>query len=109
GVQPCALPIYAERITPPVVHPAGGFVNPVTLNVELHPGFPLSKIDSPYHRIDVSESADRRYAIRLANGVVPANRDFELVWTPDVAAAPGAAIFAEHKDGKTYALAMIVP
>ena len=99
----------AERITPPVVHPSGGFVNPVTLNVELHPGFALSKIDSPYHPIDVSESADHRYAISLANGAVPANRDFELVWTPDVAAAPGAAIFAEHKDGKTYALAMIVP
>src|SRR4030095_5713896 len=73
------------------------------------PGFPLSKIDSPYHRIDISESADHRYAIGLANGAVAANRDFELVWTPDVAAAPGAAIFAEHKDGKTYALAMIVP
>src|SRR5258706_11576340 len=82
----------AERITPPVVHPAGGFVNPVTLNVELHPGFALSKIDSPYHRIDVSESADHRYAISLANGAVPANRDFELVWTPDVAAAPSAAV-----------------
>ena len=99
----------AERITPPVAHPSEGFVNPVTLNVALHPGFALSKIDSPYHRIDVSESADHRYAISLANGPVPANRDFELVWTPDVAAAPGAAVFAEHKDGKTYALAMVVP
>ncbi len=98
-----------ERITPPVAHPSGGFINPVTLNVELHPGFALSKIDSPYHRIDVSESADHRYAISLANGAVPANRDFELVWTPDLGAAPGAAVFAEHKDGKTYALAMIVP
>jgi Ca-activated chloride channel family protein len=98
-----------ERITPPVANPSAGFVNPVTLNVELHPGFALSKIDSPYHRIDVSESADHRYAISLANGPVAANRDFELVWTPDLAAAPGAAVFAEHKGGKTYALAMIVP
>jgi Ca-activated chloride channel homolog len=99
----------AERITPPVAHPSAGFINPVTLNIELHPGFALSNIDSPYHTIDVNESADHRYAISLANGPVPANRDFELVWTPDVAAAPGAAVFAEHKEGKTYALAMIVP
>jgi len=99
----------AERITPPVLHPDGGFINPVTINIALNAGFALAKIDSPYHRIDVSESADHRYAITLANGPVPANRDFELVWTPDVAAAPGAAVFTEHKDGKTYALAMIVP
>ena len=99
----------AERITPPVVHPDGGFINPVTISIALNAGFALAKIDSPYHRIDVSESADHRYAITLANGPVPANRDFELVWTPDVAAAPGAAVFTEHKDGKTYALAMIVP
>jgi len=99
----------AERITPPVAHPDDGFINPVTINVELHPGFALSKIDSPYHRIDVSESADHRYAVSLASGPVPANRDFELQWTPDIAAAPAAALFAEHKDGKTYALALIVP
>ncbi len=99
----------AARVTPPVVHPADGFVNPVTLAVELAAGFALSAIDSPSHRIDVTESADHRYTVRLADGPVPANRDFELVWTPDVAAAPGAAVFAERKDGRTYALAMLVP
>jgi len=99
----------AERVTPPVVRPAEGLVNPVTLAVELNAGFALSAIDSPYHRIDVTESADHRYVVRLADGPVPANRDFELVWTPDVAAAPGAAVFAERKDGRTYALAMLVP
>ena len=99
----------AERVTPPVARPEGGFVNPVTIHVDLHPGFALSKIDSPYHPIDVSESAGHRYSVTLSNGAVPANRDFELVWVPDIAAAPAAAVFAEHKDGKAYALAMIVP
>ena len=82
------------------MHPAEGFVNPVTLAIELNPGFALSALDSPYHRVDVAESADHRYTVRLADGPVPANRDFELVWTPDVAAAPGAAVFAERKDGQ---------
>ena len=99
----------AERVTPPVAHPDEGFVNPVTLAVELHPGFALSRIDSSYHRIDVTESADHRYTVKLADGPTPANRDFELVWAPDVAAAPGAAVFAERKEGEIYALTMIVP
>ncbi len=99
----------ADRVTPPVMAPGEGFVNPVTLTVELNPGFALSAVDSPYHRVDVTESADHRYTVRLADGPVPANRDFELVFTPDVAAAPGAAVFAERKDGRTYALAMLVP
>jgi Ca-activated chloride channel family protein len=99
----------AARVTPPVMHPAEGFVNPVELAVELHPGFALSRVDSSYHDIDVVESADHRYSIRLADDPTPANRDFELVWAPEVAAAPGAAVFAEHKDGETYALAMVVP
>jgi Ca-activated chloride channel family protein len=99
----------AARVTPPVMHPDHGFVNPVTLAIDLHPGFPLAKIDSPYHDIDVVETADGRYGIQLAEGKVPANRDFELVWTPDIGAAPGAAVFAEQREGKTYALAMVLP
>ncbi len=43
------------------------------------------------------------------DGPVPADRDFELHWTPDVGRAPGAAVFVEPKDGKTYALVMLVP
>ncbi len=37
--------------------PTQGLVNPVTIAVDLHPGFPVANIDSPYHRIDVVESA----------------------------------------------------
>ena len=99
----------AARVTPPVAPPAQGFVNPVMIAVSLNPGFALSGIDSPYHRIDVMESADHRYEVALASGTVPANRDFELVFTPDVGAAPGAAVFAEQKDGRIYALAMVLP
>jgi Ca-activated chloride channel family protein len=108
GVNTSQVP-DAERITPPVLHPVQGFVNPVTIAVELNPGFPLSKIDSPYHRIDVVESAHGRHAVQLANGPVPANRDFELTWTPDVDAAPGAAVFSDHRDGRTWALMMVLP
>lgn len=99
----------APRITPPVAHPAGGAINPVTLAIDLNPGFPLAKLESPYHTITARETADGRYRIELAQGVVPADRDFELVWVPDVGTAPGAALFTEHKDGRTYALLMVAP
>jgi Ca-activated chloride channel family protein len=99
----------APRITPPVAHPAEGAINPVTLAIDLNAGFPLAKLDSPYHAITVRESPDGRHRIELAGGAVPANRDFELVWVPDVGRAPGAALFTEHRDGRSYALLMVAP
>jgi Ca-activated chloride channel family protein len=99
----------AARITPPVAPPQGGLRNPVAITVELSPGFLLSGIESPYHEIVVDESADRRYLVTLADGPVPANRDFVLVWTPDVAATPGAAVFAERKGDRIYAQVMVLP
>jgi Ca-activated chloride channel family protein len=49
------------------------------------------------------------YFIRLQEGSVPADRDFELVWTPEPGQAPRAALFTEDKDGLTYALLMLTP
>jgi Ca-activated chloride channel family protein len=108
GANTDAVP-DAERVTPPVAHPSSGFVNPVSIEVTLNAGFPLTAIDSPYHRIDVVEDPGHCYVVRLADGPVPADRDFELVWTPEVASTPGAAVFIERANGATYALAMLVP
>jgi Ca-activated chloride channel family protein len=47
--------------------------------------------------------------VELDDGVTPANRDFELVWTPAVQAAPRAAWFAEKRGDRTYGLLMILP
>ena len=41
----------ASRITPPVQHPAKGFLNPVELMIDLEPGFEVGKLESPYHQI----------------------------------------------------------
>ena len=35
------------------------------------------------------------HRLTLADGPIPAARDFELAWTPDVGAAPGAALFTQ--------------
>jgi Ca-activated chloride channel homolog len=99
----------ASRITPPVLHPSKGPINPVSIRVELDAGVPLARIDSPYHRVRVEKEGARREVVELDDGVTPANRDFELVWTPEVRSAPRAAWFAEKRGEKTYGLLMILP
>ena len=82
----------ADRITPPVVVPGAGAINPVSLDIDLDAGFPLAKLTSPYHAVRIEDRGNNRFRVTLADGVVPAARDFELVWTPDVGSAPGAAL-----------------
>jgi Ca-activated chloride channel family protein len=99
----------ASRITPPVLHPSKGPINPVSIRVELDAGMPLSRVDSPTHRVRLGKDGARRDVVELDDGVTPANRDFELVWTPAVQAAPRAAWFAERRGDRTYGLLMILP
>jgi Ca-activated chloride channel homolog len=99
----------ADRITPPVVVPGTGAVNPVSLDIDLDAGFPLAKLTSPYHAVRIDERPGHRFHIALADSVVPASRDFELVWTPDVGGAPGAALLTEQRDGRKFALLMVLP
>ncbi len=99
----------AARITPPVPHPATGYQHPLTLSIDLDPGFPLETLTSTYHPIAVTDASYGRKAIKLNEGTVPANKDFELVWAPQLTAAPQAALFHEIKGSKQYALLMVMP
>ena len=99
----------ASRITPPVEHPSRGPLNPVSLTVELDPGAPLARLTASYHAIQTTPLADGRYRIELAQGPVPADRDFELVWQPNVEATPLATLFTERKGADTFAVLMVTP
>jgi Ca-activated chloride channel homolog len=98
----------ASRISPPVRHPSRGPINPVHLRVDLAPGVALAEVTSPYHPIRVTPTPDGRHEIVLAQGPVPADRDFELVWQPS-AAAPAAAMFIERAGPDVFALLTVVP
>ena len=98
----------ASRITPPVVHPDEGRVNPVTLTAEIDAGVPLARIDSRYHQARVTEAPGQRYTL-VVDGPVPADRDLELAWVPEPGGAPAAAVFGEMHDGRGYAMVMLVP
>lgn len=97
----------ASRITPKVMHPDQGKINPVTIKVILDAGFPIQHITSSYHRTAIRRIDDSAYEISL--GDTPADRDFELVWQPEPGNVPRAALFTRHKDNIEYALIMLLP
>jgi Ca-activated chloride channel homolog len=108
GTDTTAVP-DAQRITPPVRHPAEGAVSPVRLTVELDAGFPLKRLVSAYHPIVTTPVSKTGHSIALTDAAVPADRDFELVWAPDPGKQPAAAVFTEWHGGQPYALVMLMP
>jgi Ca-activated chloride channel family protein len=99
----------AERITPPVLHPDQGPVNPVRIRIDLDAGVPLSRIHSPSHEIRTEERGSSRYLVELGGETVAADRDFVLEWEPVAAERPRAALFTDQLDGDHYALLMVMP
>jgi Ca-activated chloride channel family protein len=99
----------AARISPPVLRPEAGPINPVSIRVELDAGVPIAKVASSYHPVDIRPVSDSKREIELAEGAVPANKDFELTWTPQAGTAPQVAWFTEQKDGRHYGLLMVLP
>ncbi|HEV8577692.1 MAG TPA: marine proteobacterial sortase target protein [Thermoanaerobaculia bacterium] len=84
-------------------------INPVHLTIDLEAGFPLARLESGSHAIR-SRQVDRgHYQIDLAAGVVPADRDFILEWTPTAGAAPEGTLLTQQVGSDTYALLMLMP
>ncbi len=98
----------ASRITPPVSK-GDEKINPVRLSVIINAGFKLANVASPYHRITIKQSVENITAVSLADEVVYAVRDFELVWRPEAATIPRAALFTEEKGDELYHLVMVLP
>ena len=99
----------ASQITPPVADPADGPLNPVSLTVSLDAGLPLKQVRSHYHPMIESRLSPERVSLQLAEGPVPADRDFLLSWQPEAGMEPRAALFREQWQGDDYALLMLMP
>ncbi|ULA63888.1 MAG: Marine proteobacterial sortase target protein [Nitrospira sp.] len=99
----------ASRMTPPVLHPGYGQINPISLSIDLAPGFPLGPIDSPYHEILTIAEPDGSRHITLRDDAVPADRDFSLTWRPAAGQAPTIAAFREQLGDDHYAFLMAMP
>ncbi len=99
----------ASRITPPIRHPNTGPINPLSVSIDLAPGFPLGKLESLSHKILTIAEPDGRQRITLREDAVPADRDFVLTWRPTPGQAPSLSVFREQQGDDQYALLMAMP
>ena len=84
-------------------------VNPVTITVRLQAGFPLGEVKSHHHAVKIETRGDDTRVIKLAEGPVPADRDFELTWKPAAGKAPSVGLFRERVGDADYLLAFVTP
>jgi Ca-activated chloride channel homolog len=98
-----------DRITPPVLNPAThALINPVSITVNVRAGFDIANIKSAYHQIDEATANAQDVTVKLADSIIPADKDFELTWQAK-GTAPQVGLFHESIGGKDYLLATITP
>lgn len=102
----------ADKITPPMTDTP----SPVSINVSLDTGLPNLTIASSTHDIistPVNSTNKNTWDISLANGLIPADKDFKLTWTPQATTAPVAAVFRQDKktadNVESFASLMLMP
>jgi len=99
-----------DRISPSVLDPAKNApVNPTSITVHLKAGFALGEVKSHHHNVKVESPDDTTRIVTLADGAVPADRDFELTWKPAAAKAPSVGLFRERVGDADYLLAFVTP
>lgn len=98
----------ADKISPPVLHPKFGKINPVSLSVHLKSGVALDVVQSLYHNTNI-DRPDASTADLSLTGDVPADRDFVMAWSLKASTAPQASLFRETLGDKSYYFAMVLP
>ena len=81
---------------------------PVSIVVDLAPGFAVHEPTSPYHDIRATPHAEG-YAVEFAEGEIEADRDFVLRWQALAGDDPQAALFQESWAGRHQALLILEP
>lgn len=99
-----------DRISPPVLDPAKNApVNPTSITVHLKAGFALGEVKSHHHNVKIESPDNTTRVVTLADGTVPADRDFELTWKPAAEKVPSVGLFREHVGDADYLLAFVTP
>src|SRR6185437_6294961 len=80
----------------------------VDITVEMAAGFPVGSLTSLHHAVTIKNDPLGKQ-VHLAGGQIPADHDFELVWTPAVADTVATAAFAEKVGDDTFALLVLTP
>ena len=80
----------------------------IELQVNLHAGFEIDKIESEFHPITDKQLSDGSHHIQLAKSNVN-NQDFVLNWQPELGAEPQSSHFTQQVNGDEYGLIMLLP
>ena len=83
--------------------------NPTRIHLLLDAGVSLSELKSSYHRVNINQTSESRYSISTIGENIIANRDFELIWKPELSDAPQLTAFKETIDGYDYAMVTLLP
>jgi Ca-activated chloride channel family protein len=99
----------ASHVTPPVRGPSEALHNPVWIEIKVDAGFPVDRILSRHHAVVTERRGQRDFRVRLRSPRVPADRDFELAWSPREDTMPRSAVFEEERAGARYVLLTLFP
>ncbi|MEH6526662.1 MAG: marine proteobacterial sortase target protein [Sneathiella sp.] len=83
--------------------------NPTSFRILMQKADALSALESPSHDIDLSEGDDRARVIKLANGALPADKDFVLHWQYAQGDEASTVVFFEDGEDARYILGMVLP
>ena len=83
--------------------------NPISIKVDLQPGFPIELPLSISHRVSVNDLGKEHYQVDLTGSVELSNRDFILSWKLKPSSKPMVSILREDIGDQSYALMMVMP
>jgi len=82
---------------------------PVRIHVLLDAGVSLYDLSSSYHGINIIQTSETRYSISTIEKNLVADRDFELVWKPQLNNNPQLSAFNENINDDNYAMLTLLP
>jgi Ca-activated chloride channel family protein len=83
--------------------------NPISISLDLKPGFPIELPSSISHPISVKQLGEEHFKINLNGSAELSNRDFILSWKFKPSSKPMVSILREDVAGESYGLMMVIP
>ena len=98
SIQSLTTPGFDETSVYTETDPVNKANRPVRIHVLLDAGVSLDDLSSSYHRININQTSETRYSLSTIGEYIVADRDFELVWKPQLTNNPQLSVFNEKID-----------
>ena len=83
--------------------------NPTRIHVLLDSGTSLAELNSSYHKVNINQTSETRYSISTIGENIISDRDFELVWKPELTDKPQLSVFNEEINNVSYTMVSLLP